>query len=59
MVIDPDKCKNCRACMKIGCPAISSFSGRMAIDETLCVGCDLCKSMCAFGAIKSSAEVEQ
>ncbi len=59
LVIDPDKCKNCRACMKIGCPAISSFSGRMAIDETLCVGCDLCKSMCAFGAIKSSAEVEQ
>ena len=59
LVIDPEKCKNCKACMKIGCPAISSFSGRMAIDETLCVGCDLCKTMCAFGAIKSSVEVEQ
>ena len=44
--------------MRIGCPAISAGEGKVVIDDTLCVGCDLCKKMCAFGAIKSSAEVQ-
>lgn len=50
--IDPEKCKGCKMCMKIGCPAIS-FAGKTAeIDPTLCVGCDLCMQMCKFGAIE-------
>ena len=57
LVIDAAKCKNCKACMKVGCPAISAGEGGVVIDGTLCVGCDLCKQMCAFGAIKSSSEV--
>ncbi|WP_368233470.1 indolepyruvate ferredoxin oxidoreductase subunit alpha [Anaerotruncus rubiinfantis] len=57
LAIDQDKCKNCKMCMKIGCPAISATSGKVVIDDTLCVGCDLCKKMCGFGAIKSTAEV--
>ena len=48
--IDPDKCKSCKACMQIGCPAIV-FSGKAAIDPTLCVGCGLCQQLCKFGAI--------
>ena len=48
--IDPDKCRSCRACMQIGCPAIV-FSGKAAIDPTLCVGCGLCQQLCKFGAI--------
>lgn len=45
-------CKSCKACMKIGCPAISMVDNMATIDKTLCVGCGLCKSMCAFDAIK-------
>ncbi len=50
--VDPDKCKSCKACMKIGCPAISMTSGKAKIDNTLCVGCGLCTQMCKFGAIE-------
>lgn len=54
--VNPEKCKNCKMCMKIGCPAISKAKDNIAIDETLCVGCDLCKKMCSFGAIQSAEE---
>ena len=49
--VDTDKCRTCRACMKIGCPAISIKDGKAAIDATLCTGCGVCRQMCAFGAI--------
>ncbi|MEM1483640.1 indolepyruvate ferredoxin oxidoreductase subunit alpha [Oscillospiraceae bacterium PP1C4] len=58
LIIDQDKCKKCKLCMKIGCPAISMTEGSVKIDAALCVGCDLCKKMCGFGAIKSTAEVQ-
>ena len=48
--IDADKCKSCRSCMKIGCPAIT-FDGKAAIDPTLCVGCRVCAQLCRFDAI--------
>ncbi|MCR5830856.1 MAG: indolepyruvate ferredoxin oxidoreductase subunit alpha [Lachnospiraceae bacterium] len=49
---DPEKCKKCGMCLKPGCPAITKREdGTVAIDDTLCNGCDLCKSMCKFGAI--------
>ena len=46
-----DACKSCRACMKIGCPAISFKDKKAVINKTLCVGCELCEKMCKFGAI--------
>ncbi len=49
--VDNDKCRSCKACMKIGCPAISMKDGKAKIDDTLCVGCDVCKQLCAFDAI--------
>ena len=49
--VNEDKCRSCKACMKIGCPAISMKDGKAIIDETLCVGCDVCKQLCAFDAI--------
>ncbi len=52
LAIDAEKCKKCKACMKIGCPAISFDGDKVSIDKTLCVGCDLCKQLCAFDAIK-------
>ncbi|MBQ3879078.1 MAG: indolepyruvate ferredoxin oxidoreductase subunit alpha [Oscillospiraceae bacterium] len=50
--IDADKCRGCRACMRIGCPAISVREGKAKIDATLCVGCGVCSQLCAFGAIE-------
>lgn len=46
-----DACKNCKMCMKLGCPAISMTENGPKIDETLCNGCGLCKNICKFGAI--------
>ncbi|MDD6736209.1 MAG: indolepyruvate ferredoxin oxidoreductase subunit alpha [Clostridiales bacterium] len=47
-----DKCKKCKMCMKLGCPAISETAeGGIKIDVTQCNGCGLCINVCPFGAI--------
>jgi len=51
--IDTEKCKSCRACLKIGCPCIITDGKTVKIDETLCTGCGLCEKMCKFGAIET------
>ncbi len=51
LVISAEKCRGCRACMQIGCPAISFKDKKAVIDATLCVGCGVCQQKCAFGAI--------
>jgi len=52
LTVDTDKCKSCKACMKLGCPAISMKDGKAVIDHTQCVGCGICQEMCKFSAIK-------
>ena len=47
-----DKCKNCKMCMKLGCPAISVKGDSVVIDSTQCNGCGLCVNVCPFGAIE-------
>lgn len=47
-----DKCKNCKMCMKLGCPAISVRDDKVVIDTTQCNGCGLCVNVCPFGAIE-------
>ena len=49
--VDRDKCKSCKMCMKLGCPAISMHGGKAEIDQTLCVGCGVCEQLCKFDAI--------
>lgn len=51
LAVDPEKCKSCKRCMGLGCPAISMKDGKARIDNTLCVGCGVCKQLCAFDAI--------
>ena len=46
-----EKCVGCKACMQIGCPAISVRDGSVKIDNTLCIGCKVCTQMCKFGAL--------
>ncbi len=52
LVIDREKCRACKKCFGIGCPAISLKQGKAQIDKTLCVGCGLCIQLCPFGAIE-------
>lgn len=50
--IEPDKCKGCKLCMRIGCPAISwkEEDKKAVIDPTQCVGCGVCDQLCKFDA---------
>ena len=52
LTVDESKCVGCKACMKIGCPAISIVDGKAKIDATLCVGCGVCEQLCKLGALK-------
>jgi len=47
-----DNCKNCKMCMKLGCPAITVKDDKVVIDATQCNGCGLCVNVCPFGAIE-------
>ena len=47
-----DECKNCRMCMKIGCPGIEIKDDRPFIVPERCTGCGLCASVCPFGTIE-------
>jgi indolepyruvate ferredoxin oxidoreductase alpha subunit len=59
--IDAGKCTGCKACLGLGCPAISWQSiaaqegskrkGISLIDEGLCTGCGICAQVCKFEAI--------
>ena len=56
VIIDEDKCIGCKACLNVGCPALSqkkreNGKSLAVIDNTQCVGCGVCASACKFGAI--------
>ena len=50
--VNADKCRSCRSCLKVGCPAISLENGKAVIDRTQCVGCTVCAQVCPFDAIE-------
>jgi indolepyruvate ferredoxin oxidoreductase alpha subunit len=56
IVVDAEKCVGCRACLRIGCPAISVQGQKAKVDVTQCVGCGLCAQLCAFGALAPVAK---
>lgn len=67
-VIDTDRCRGCKACLEIGCPAISwragagltkdrhKRKGTVFITKNQCVGCDVCGQVCKFDAIVAGAK---
>jgi indolepyruvate ferredoxin oxidoreductase alpha subunit len=52
-----DKCKKCRMCLKIACPAIVDKGDRIEINSALCVGCRLCTKVCSFNAIEKAGDI--
>lgn len=54
--VDADKCRKCKKCMKLGCPAIFVENGSIKIDVNQCNGCGLCVGVCPFEAISKEAE---
>jgi len=56
LIVEEEKCKSCKMCMKIGCPAISMADGKAKIDNTLCTGCGVCEQLCKFDALHAVKE---
>ncbi len=56
IIADNDKCVGCKACMKIGCPAISIVDKKARIDNTLCTGCGVCAQLCKLDALQAAKE---
>jgi len=56
-LVDPDKCRKCRMCLKVGCPSIS-FDPQVGsyIDRNTCVGCSVCAQVCPFDAIEKAGD---
>lgn len=53
--VNREMCTACGACVKLGCPAISTDDdGHADIDITVCVGCTQCVQVCKFDAIEVS-----
>ncbi|MDR2017530.1 MAG: indolepyruvate ferredoxin oxidoreductase subunit alpha [Syntrophobacterales bacterium] len=66
--IDTDKCRGCKVCLDIGCPAISwqegagatvdghKRKGTVFINKDQCAGCEVCAQVCKFEAIVPGAK---
>ncbi len=52
--VDPDKCRNCKMCIKTGCPALYAKDGKVVIDKGSCTGCGVCQQVCPFEAIEKA-----
>ena len=62
--ISMDKCRGCKMCLEINCPAISwkegagqtadgqKRKGTVYINPDQCVGCEVCVQVCKFDAIE-------
>lgn len=52
LCVDHDKCTGCKACLRLGCPAIAwdEENKKSNIDKIICVGCRVCQQTCGFDA---------
>ncbi|MGD0727715.1 MAG: indolepyruvate ferredoxin oxidoreductase subunit alpha [Spirochaetia bacterium] len=53
--VDQELCKKCKACLRLGCPAIEWANDEIRVNELLCGGCTLCEQVCKEGAIAIAA----
>ncbi len=55
--IETELCVGCGMCLKVGCPALERVmvddkKFKVQINPVLCTGCDICRQVCKFDAIK-------
>lgn len=61
-VVDFDACRGCRACLKLGCPALELGDAdpekpklrKVKVNPVLCAGCGMCEQVCNYDAIKEN-----
>jgi len=53
-----ENCSGCRACLKLGCPALAMDGKRAVINPQQCAGCGMCAQVCPREAIVKSGEGE-
>jgi len=51
--VDHHRCTGCRACLRLGCPALGFRDDVAVVDEELCNGCGLCVQVCGSEAMKA------
>jgi len=58
VVVDPDKCTGCRACLKAACVALgladNSAKPKVQVDPNICNGCGVCTQLCKFDAMSEA-----
>lgn len=54
--VNQDKCRKCKTCLRIGCPAISMKDNVVSMDTSMCNGCTVCLQVCPFEAIEFFGE---
>jgi indolepyruvate ferredoxin oxidoreductase alpha subunit len=66
--IDDEKCRGCKVCLEINCPAMSWLEGTgqtkdghkrkgiVSINKDQCVGCEVCVQVCKFDSIVPGAK---
>ncbi|MFZ3132266.1 MAG: indolepyruvate ferredoxin oxidoreductase subunit alpha [Desulfosporosinus sp.] len=57
--INMEKCKKCRKCLALGCPAIAGKGDFFEVNGALCVGCRLCTKVCSFNAFETLDTAEK
>jgi len=53
--VDQELCKKCKACLRLGCPAIEWVNDEIHVNEILCGGCALCEKVCKDNAFTIAA----
>jgi indolepyruvate ferredoxin oxidoreductase alpha subunit len=54
MLLDASVCQQCNQCLELGCPAIEKEEEQgLRINELLCGGCGMCRTLCPFEAISA------
>ncbi len=44
--VNQELCRKCKACLRLGCPAIEWANEEIHVNEMLCGGCALCEKVC-------------
>ncbi len=59
LIIDEEKCKSCKLCVKLGCTGIYWLEDKKKarINPDLCRGCGLCAEVCKFDAVVEGGAV--